>query len=368
MRNLIRSSTAGALTVGLLSLLLATSGRAEEWTDAQGKTFKADAVEALGPFAIFSEKPTVGRCLPVQALPLAELARFSAAVKSRPAHATDWANATGALTTDLRGRLEKVEQQKLVACVVDARPEPAVVVVLFLNKEAGDTWKLFWGSMESMGKLARLEPGFVECVGYGVNYGPTGWLDLVKGSSAPWSLVKLDAQPLLKTLAPFVPRSGYRVVAFNRDGVPLFGTINPDEDAVQEFWKKVGGFVAMLEPANPFSWRPRAYLRTAEKIAAHPQGRVEPELIGYAIRPGSLARQNVRAFDATLQVSAEGVVSEVAAIKTEASIPPKLREAIITTLKKAVLVPALENGKPVASEFVYRFRDDPAPHAESATK
>lgn len=357
MKNLIRALSPGALVACLLCSLLPGRAQAAEWTDAQGKTFKAEAVEVLGPFVIFSERATVGRCLPVQALPLPELARFTTAVKSRAPRAADWAHATGALTAELRGHLEKVEQQKLVPCVVDGRPEPAVVIVLFFNKEAGDTWKLFWGSMEPMGKLAKLEPGLVECVGYGVNYRPNGWLDTVKDAAAPWSLVKLDDRPVLKTLAQFVPRDGYYAVAFNRDGVPLFGALDPDEDTVKEFWKKVGGFVAMLEPTNPFSWRPQAYLRTAEQIAAHPSGRIEPELIGHAIRPGSLARQNIRAFDATLKVSAEGTVSEVLDLKSETAIPPKLHEAIVTTLKKAVLVPALENGTPVGSEFVYRFRD-----------
>lgn len=360
MRNPIRAFSGSALAACVLCCLVLNGARAAEWTDSHGKTFKADAIETLGPFAIFSEKPTVGRCLPVQALPLTELARFTTTVKNSAPHAADWAQATGALTAELRGHLEKVAQQKLVPFSVDGRPEPAVVVVLFLNKDAGDTWKLFWGSMESMGKLGRLPPGLVECVGYGVNHGRTTWFDQVKDAPAPWSLVKLDDQPLLKTLDIFVPRSGYRAVAFNRDGVPLFGTIDPDEAAVQEFWKKVGGFVAMLEPANPFSWRPRAYLRTAQKIAAHPAGRVDAELIGYAIRPGSLARQKIHAFDATLRISAEGVVSAVTDLRSETPLPPKRHEAIVTTLKKAVFVPALENGQPVESEFAYRFRDEAA--------
>jgi len=174
--------------------------------------------------------------------------------------------------------------------------------------------------------------------------------------------VKLNDQPLLKTLNQFVPLKGYRAVAFNRDGVPLFGAFDPDEDAVKEFWKKVAGFVTLLEPANPLSWRPRAYLRTAEQIAAHPAGRVEPELVGYAIRPGSLARQNIRSFDATLKISADGVVSEATDLKSETPIPPKLQDAIVTTLRKAVFVPAFEAGQPVASEYVYRFREESETH------
>lgn len=361
MTAFIRSFATRALSAGVLAFLTVSSARGAEWTDIQGKTFKGDAVEALGPFAVFSEAPTVGRCLPVQALPVEELARFTAAAKTRAPRATDWAHATSALTAELRGHLEKVEQQKLVPCVVDGRPEPTLVVVLFLNNEAGDTWKLLWGSMEPIGKLAQAAPGLVACVGYGVNYRTQGWLETVKDAGAPWSLVKLDDQPALKKLEDFVPRQGYRAVAFNRDGVPLFGTIDPDEDAVKEFWKKVAAFVALLDPTNPFSWRPRAYLRTAEQIAAHPTGHVDAELIGYAIRPGSLARQNIRAFDATLKVADDGAVSEVTDLKSETAVPPKLHEAIVAALKKAVLVPALENGQPVESEFVYRFRDEGSP-------
>lgn len=368
MRTPIRAFTASALTVGLLSLVLTCSAQADDWTDTQGKAFKAEPIEALGPFVVFSEKPTVGRCLPVQALPLTELARFSTAVKNRSARATDWAQATSPLTAELRGRLEKMEQKRLVPFPVEGRPEPAVVVVVFLNKKSGDTWKLLWGSVEPISKLAKLPPGLVECVAYGVNYDSYDWTNTLKDVGAPWSLVKLDDQSQVKTLDRFVPRGSYSAIAFNRDGVPLFGAVGPDEDGVKAFWQKVISVVVLLEPANPFSWRPLAHYRTAEKIAAHPTGHVEPELIGYAIRPGSLARQNIRTFDATLLVSAEGVVSEVTAVKAETAIPPKLYEAIVTTLKKAVLVPALENGKPVASEFIYRFRDESATPVASASK
>jgi hypothetical protein len=358
MRTFIRPLAAHAVSAGLLSLLIVSGARGADWTDTQGKTFKADAIEALGPFAVFAEKPTVGRCLPVQALPLSELARFSVAAKNHAPRTGDWAQAKSALTAELRGHLEKMEQQKLVPCKVDGRPEPLVLVVLFLNKDAGDTWKLLWGSMEPIGKLAQLPPGLVECVAYGVNYLPQEWASAVKDANAPWSLVRIDDEPALKTLGEFVPRKGYRAVAFSRDGVPLFGAFDPDEDAVKEFWKKVASFVALLEPGNPFAWRPMAYYRTAEQIAAHPTGRVEPELIGYAIRPGSLARHNLRTFDASLKVSPDGVVSAVTDIKSKTAIPSKLHEAVVAALKKAVLVPALENGQPVESEFVYRFRDE----------
>jgi hypothetical protein len=306
---------------------------------------------------VFSEQPTVGRCLPVQALPLQDLARFSEAVKNHPPRATDWAHATSTLTAELRGHLEKVEQKKLVPYSVEGRPEPSVVVVLFFNKESGDTWKLFWGSMEPIGKLGKLPPGFVECVGYGNNYGPIGWLDLVKDTFVPWSLVKLNDQPLLKKLDEFVPRKGYRAIAFNRDGVPLFGAFDPDENGVKEFWQQVINFAVLLDPTNPFTWQPLAYYRTAEQMAAHPTGHVDAELVGHPIRPGSLDRYNLHAFEVTLKVTAEGVVSGVSDLKSETAIAPKLHEALVSTLKKAVVVPALENGKPVESDFVYRFRD-----------
>jgi hypothetical protein len=360
MRTFTRASVTGAMAAVAVGLVSATSARGDEWTDAQGKTFKATAVEALGPFAVFSEKPTVGRCLPVQALPLAELARFSTAVKNRPARAADWAHATSGLTAELRGHLEKVEQKQLVPFAVEGRPEPAIVVVLFLNQEAGDTWKLLWGSVDPISKLAKLPPGLVECVAYGSKYLPKEWARTVADVAAPWSLVRVDDRHQLTKLGEFVPRVGYGAIVFTRDGVPLFGALDPDEDAVKAFWQRVISFVALLEPANPFSWRPLAHYRTAGKIAAHPTGRIEPELIGYAIRPGSLARQKIHAFDATLQVSADGIVTAVTEITAETAIPPKLHEAIVTTLKKAVLVPALENGQPVASEFIYRFRDDGA--------
>jgi hypothetical protein len=69
----------------------------------------------------------------------------------------------------------------------------------------------------------------------------------------------------------------------------------------------------------------------------------------------------VHALEATLKISADGVVSDVTDLKSETPLPPKLHDALITTLKKAVFVPAIDHGKPVASEYGYHFRDEDAP-------
>jgi hypothetical protein len=92
MKNLSHVFAGSLLSTLVLGFALSRAQGAV-WTDANGKTFKGEAIEALGPFAVFSEQPTVGRCLPVQALPLQDLARFSEAVKNHPPRATDWAHA-----------------------------------------------------------------------------------------------------------------------------------------------------------------------------------------------------------------------------------------------------------------------------------
>jgi hypothetical protein len=353
-----RVAVAGPLTAVVLGLLAVGSARAEEWTDVQGKSFDGTAVEALGPFALFTIKPTVGRWVPMQALPLPELARFSRAVKDHPARAKDWAEAKSTVTSELRDHLLKFDTQKLVPLSVAGRQEPAVIVVLFLNHASGDNWKVIWPSMDSMGALAKQTPRMVEFVVYGTGYTSSEWFSALKDASyAPWLLVDPEATDKLPSLQSYAPRDGYGMIALSRDGVPLFGAKNPDEDGVKEIWKKVTEFAALLDPAQPYAWKPLAYYRTAEHIAAHPTGRVEPEIVGSPIRAGALARHNVHAFTATLKVGADGGVTDVTDIKSETPIAPKVNDAIVKALKLAVVVPAIENGTPVASDYTYHYTE-----------
>lgn len=330
---------------------------ADSWTDVNGQTFELRAVEAMGPFILFSSKPTLGRWLPAQALPLPELTRFSRAVDDHPPRSTDWASAAGALTSELRGHLQALEKQKLVPYAVDRQPEPAVIVTLYMNRHHRDTWRIMWPSMEPLADLSKRHPDILKCVLFGSNYTHREWIREIRDVPTQCLFVSANDPAQLPTLRRFIPETGYGIMVLSRDGVPLFSESNPDEDAVKALWRRISEFVGLLDERNPHAWWALAYYRTAEKLGEHPQGRVEPELIGTPIVHDSLKKLKVESIDATLRVAPDGTVAEVTDVTSDRPLAPKIEEAIAAALKMAVLVPALEDGKPVEGHYVYRFRE-----------
>ncbi len=358
MSKLISCLAAGLLSAAVVGFAPSASAKNEEWQDIHGNTFSGTAVEALGPFAVFSVSNTVGRRLPMQALPLSQLVRFYQAVKDHPPRADNWEQAKSALTSELRGHLQKLEGKKLVSYSVAGHPEPELIVVFFVNQQAGDSWKILGPSWAPYSEIQKVYPGMMEALTFGMGYSRWEYEKMAADQNAPWLAADLEDEGALDMLQDYIPGNGYSIVAMTRDGVPLFSAVNPSQNETKKFWGVVGEFLSLLSPENPYSWKPVAWYRTAEQIAEHPTGRVGPELVGNPIRGDVLKRYKIYSFDAELGVKADGTVSDVDLKKT-ASIPPKIGEAIQAALKMAVFVPAVDNGKPADGTFAYHFRIQP---------
>ncbi|OIQ97107.1 hypothetical protein GALL_209320 [mine drainage metagenome] len=359
MPKLIPCLAAGVLSAAVLGLVPSASAKNDEWKDIQGNSFKGTAVEAVGPFAIFSVSDTVGRRLPMQALPLPDLTRFYEDVKDHPVRAETWAQAKSPLTQELIGHLKFVENKKTEPFDFKTRPEPELVVVFFVSNGLGDSWKLLGDSIAPYNKLQQMAPGYVEGVMYGLRESRWQHYGMATSQGVPWLVTDLDDQPGLDIVNNFVPGDGaYSMVVLTRDGVPVFGAVNPNDDQIKKLWTEIEEFVMLQNPANPYSWRPLAYYRTAEQIANHPTGGVAAELVGNPIRDEVLRRLKIYSFDADMTVTAYGAVSDVD-LKENPSISPKIAEAIVAALKMAVFVPAVKNGKAVESSFAYHFRIKP---------
>lgn len=346
-----------------LSSALLASAKIEDWTDPQGNVFKAEPAEALGPFALFRTPTGAGIRLPWRALSHADCARFEDQAGVKPEPAARWADATGLLTGRLRGYLRSFQDVNLFIADLESVAEPELLIVLFVENSASGSWDMTAKAIPLYRALREAHPGEVAVIQYGVNHGEMEHRDMGLRSNVPWMLVDYEEQPRIPQLFRLSPkRSEFAIYALSRDGVPIFGTNNPDEAAVTQFFTDANALLTLLHPANPHSWADRAHRLAGIRLARHQQDRVEPMLVGNPLVARTLRNLHERGImhvEATIEVGADGKATAVA-LKEDPAISAKLGGDLAKALQQfSVFAPAVEKGQFVAATYNYSVETKP---------
>jgi len=340
-------------TLALSSALLAPA-KIEEWKDTQGKVFKAEPAADLGPFALFRTVTGGGIRVPWRALSAADCVRFEQQLVNRPAPAARWSDATGELTGRLRGHVSQLAGITLTNAPLENRPEPNLVIIFLVDNSASGSWDMIKEAAPLYETLLAKHPGTAAGVQYGVNHSPQEHSDMAQRTQVPWLLVDYSEQRLIPSLFRLSPKRGeFALYAVSRDGVPIFGTSNPDEAAVRQFFVDAEALLGLLRPENPLSWPDRAHNLAALHAARHAQDRAGPLLVGNPLVAKGLRDRGIFRVAASIEVAADGKVTAVT-LKDEDAIPEAMRKPLVTALQRsAVFAPAIDHGQAVAGSYDY---------------
>lgn len=349
------------LLTGLMLACPALSGaplKLEDWVDTQGAKFKAEPVEVLGPIGLFRTGRTTGRRIPFRFLKEEDCVRFRQGLERHEPRAADWAEAKAELSAELKGRTQQVKDGKLVDADFKGRAEPLLYVVFFVANGEGGSWDMLGTANGPYWELQKKHPGMVEGVMYGLRHSLNEHANMAKTMNLPWLVTDLYAQSNIESLRRYAPGEGYAMVVLSRQAVPLFSIANPDKETVTQTLGEVLTLLDLLRPENPKSWPDRAYYEGALRKAEFAKGKADPFLIGNPLLPEGLRQRKVYHLEATLDVAADGLVTH-AVLSPETPVPEKLAPALVSALKKAVLVPAIENGSYVPGTYKYQFHSEP---------
>jgi len=332
----------------------AASAKMEEWQDLQGNKFTGEPTELIGPFAIFRTGKVTGRRVALQLLAPQDCVRLNEALRNKPPRADKWANATGEATHELIGRVMQVNHDSLVPADLVSRPEPAVLLAVYSANAERFSWDMLTDAVPLFAKLRDTFPGQVDAVMYGVRHNQTEHLNMAISRNVPWLVTSFYEQGLLDTLNRFVP-DAYSLVAFSRDGVPLFMANHPDTAATEQLFRDVSAFLDLIRPENPKSWAARTYYWKTVRPFEYSHGHADPMLIGNPLVKQGLVQRHVFHFEAEIQVAADGQVKDVKVLPDD-MLPEKMAAPIADGLKKAVFVPAIQDGTFVDGLYLYHFR------------
>ena len=245
-----------------------------EWRDAKGGTFKAEAVEVMGPLALFRTGAISSRFVPMAALSPADCVRFHQATSARPPRAPRWSEAKGRATAEFLGRLLQTQDGRLRPFDLEQVPEPELLLLFFGSRKTEGLYHLLDNAMPFAKRIERVYPGRVATVLVSTWEGAFNpqWLP----RSRSWLMADPGKQADMKTLARFVPGAGFAAILMTREGVPLIGGPVNDDFELMQFVDRARGWlihagqsVASSSSDQPGWARPNSQNRWRRGLTCH---------------------------------------------------------------------------------------------------
>lgn len=347
-------------------LALPAVGRTSTWTDNQGTSFRAEPVEILGPFALFTTGPTAGRRTLLRGLAPEECQRFYRETADRPPRADSWTKARGLITADLAGRLQRVSQRQLVPADLNALPEPEVVVLLFGSHNDGESWSMVHSFIPTHRRIQQVYAGRCQTVFFGVRHNALQHQRIAIEAGMPWLVTDAGEQRAMSRVSRFAPGAGIHMVAVSRDGAPLLSSPARTPAEVMQFIDGLNDLLRQTDPLLPATWRDRQHYLAAVRPLQFATGESGPVLIGDPLRSDGLRQRGIQLVQARLEVTAEGRVTS-ATVEPVGGVSAALAGPLAEALRRAVLSPAIAQGKAVASTFSYHHDASVPPSADAPT-
>jgi hypothetical protein len=338
-----------------------------DWKDSQGAQFRGEPVEIFGPFALFKTGRATARRILLNTLSKEDCVRFHHEISGRPQRARTWAEAKGAATSEVIGRAHRLKGEELVPVDYTQMPEPELLIVLFGSHNNSESWGMVGNFHGIYHRMQRVFPGRTETVFIGVNHKASEHKRIASVTKMPWLVADFYEQDRMSELLRYGNTEGAWMVALSRDGVPLAGGPGNSVAEIRQFVDKLYDLLALMNPANPRTWKDRMHYHAVVRPLAFARGRAAPELVGDPLNAKGLRQYGVGRVEATLTVDSSGVVSDVSLLPGSI-LPEKIRDVVSGALRKSLFLPAIENGAPVSARYDYVLVVPPAdPQAAAET-
>ncbi len=344
-------------------------GALPEWRNDRGQRFEAPPVEALGPFALFGAEAKTNRLLKCRALSAEDCVRFHHAVAPRRPRAVRWADAQGALTRELLGRVRAVAEWNGPTIDPVALPEPELLLIYYhptrgTQAQAAEQDAILSSFEPFARRVRRVYPGRVEVV---VAVAPSGGSGLPPASSA-WMTADPEQLAEIAVLRGFMGAGTSGVLLITREGVPIAGGTVRDGFTLARILDHASELLWDLNPENRRTLSDRVHYRRAVRPVEFPTGAAPPEMVAPPVPVDALRRQGVARLDARLEIDAEGRVTQVA-LQPASEFPAAVAGTLCEAMRASeVFAPALQDGKPVAGGLDYSFVLPPAPDPQLAAE
>jgi hypothetical protein len=345
-----------------------------EWKDTKGNAFRAEPVDAMGPFAMFRASPTSSRLLLMRGLSPEDRLRFYQAVRNHPPRAAHWGEATGQASREFIGRTMQLKNHRLEPLDLSATAEPELLIVVFgprvsderqsgsgssrsrrQNSNVRGSWRAVEDLAPFASRVERVYPGRVATVVMNVGSAEARTLPLRQ----TWLVVDPKQQASMPLMSQFASTAGFIVTLMTRDGVLLIGAPANDSAEIMKFVDHASDLLWQLNPANPRTWRDRAEYLGMVRPLEFAQGKTGALLLAEPLNVDVLRERGIKQVNAQFDVDAAGSVTRVGILSTSDVLPALAAPLAAALRRSAKFLPAVENGAAVASTYDYSLNATP---------
>ncbi len=234
-----------------LCLIPTASAKIEEWRDAQGNTFKAEAVQALGPTAIFRTEQRWARVIPFLALPPEECVRFYEQTQNHPQPAQHWENAKDDFGRDLYRYTMQLRIDRLDPSWLKGRPEPEFTIVIYGSANESKSWDSIDLLLPLYQQLKDAHGDRIEAVFYGLNHKSGDQLLMAERKNMPWLIADFGQQSQMDIIRRFAPSSRAGVLVFSHTGLPFFAADISNVERITTPLIELAALLDIARPENP---------------------------------------------------------------------------------------------------------------------
>ncbi len=345
-----------------LALPVSVSAKTSSWKDSSGASFRGEPIEILGPYVLFRSGGNYGRRVPLHVFSAEECRRIQAEISARPPRAASFAQAKGEATSELVGKVRRLQGKELVPADLAAIPEPELLLVLCGSHNDGESWPMISNMQALYWRVRRVFPGLMETVFVGTRHNASEHTSIAIQSYMTGLVTDFAQQRSMPILTGFIPSEDgvyTNMVLASRDGVPLVAARALDVTAMREFSDKVCELLWQINPANPTGWADRLYYANATRPAEYAKTQAQPLLVGNPLRAEGLHQYGVKRIAARLAVAADGKVTPVL-LSGPDDVPADLAAPLTAALRQAVVSPAIDHGVAVAGNLEYTLEVPPA--------
>jgi thiol-disulfide isomerase/thioredoxin len=332
-----------------LLALTAHSGRGETWGTTNGDHADGHLAGIYGSVAVIARK-TDSILISLQQIDDAGLGRIADYLAAGPRAAAPWAASDGKVARSLRGRLQVMQDGKLVKFDPGARPEPEIYLVYF-----GAHWcrpcRAFSPDLVATYKrLQELSPGHFELVFVSADRNASDQELYAREVGMPWPILKFSevgsADAIERWAGPAIPD----LIAINRSGDVIFNSFRGSEYlGPQSVLEQFEPLLAAMDERSPECRRARHRLSVLQYVlsARGKPANARPYLI--AFDPASYQTLKTKSLNVLLEIDERGHVTDV---KAEPELPSALDFQLTQDAGTWLFLPAVADGRARPSKAI----------------
>ncbi len=332
-----------------LLALTAHSGRGETWGTTNGDHADGRLAGIYGSVAVIARK-TDSILISLEQIDDAGLGRIAAYLAAGPRAAPPWAASDGKVARSLRGRLQVMQDGRLVNFEPGARPEPEIYLVYFGAHWCRPCREFSPDLVAAYQRLQATSPGHFELIFVSADRNAGDQELYAREVGMPWPILKFSeigsADAIERWAGPAIPD----LIAINRNGEIIFNSFRGSEYlGPRSVLERFEPLLAAMDERSAACRRARHRLSVLQYVhsAGNKPANARPYLI--AFDPGSYQTLKTKSLNVVLEIDERGRVTDA---KAQPELPSALDYQLTQDAGTWLFLPAVADGRARASKAI----------------